>query len=423
MNWITPYRIGPEDRPHIRALHMALVAELYKRGRVPGLILFGATTLLFALFKDAVAASAGVRVLFTALVLVLFLRVFLSLQGDRLQGRNHRLFPRFTLYCSGVLAAGLLLGGLGLAAFRFLEPGLLFLLCLCYLGITAVAAVSMAGSPTCFAALSVPILGSLILGGMLNPPFGLGSLFSLTVLVGLGAFTYSAYYVHVALCRNVLLGQRLGDLALRDPLTGLRNRRYLQEFMHEESPRVLRRWLEPDSEIRNRRSISIIMVDLDLFKQVNDQFGHAAGDAVLVQVAQLLREVVRKPDLVLRWGGEEFLILALDSDRSVPPATAMRVRERFAQHAFILPGGQTHRQTCSVGFAIFPFHPQRPDGLLWEQVFRMADESLYIAKENGRNRIQGILPGEGDPDAVVAAMSLAEPGFGQAAQAGIIQIL
>jgi diguanylate cyclase (GGDEF)-like protein len=219
----------------------------------------------------------------------------------------------------------------------------------------------------------------------------------------------------------MLLTQRLGDLALRDPLTGLRNRRYLHEFMQEETPRVLRRWLAQDVAIINRRSISLILVDLDHFKLVNDEHGHAAGDAVLVQVAGLLKDIVRKPDLVLRWGGEEFLILALDSDRIAPPLIAVRVHERMARHPFVLPGGQTIRQTCSVGFAIFPFLPERPEGLGWEQVFRMADESLYSAKDSGRNRLQGFLPGVGDPDAIIAALEVPDPDFAKALEAGLIK--
>jgi len=219
-----------------------------------------------------------------------------------------------------------------------------------------------------------------------------------------------------------VLTQRLEDLALRDPLTGLRNRRYLQEFMQEETPRVLRRWLQDDGDIVNRRSISLILVDLDLFKRVNDEHGHAAGDAVLLQVSRLLKEIVRKPDLVLRWGGEEFLVLALDSDRISPPLIAVRIHEQMGRHSFTLPGGQSIRQTCSVGYAIFPFHPDRPEGLGWEQVFRLADESLYGAKEKGRNRLQGILPGPADPDAIVAALQAPDPDFPKAVAAGFIEI-
>ena len=423
MNWITPYHLSAEERPHIRALHMALVKELYSRSRIPTLMLALSLILLYPIIAPGLSGSAWLKFLFPCLVVTLGFRSVLALQGDRLMERNRRVPLRFGLLVGGVLAQGIVLGAIVLASFARLEAGHFLLLCLFLIGITAVSAVSMAGSPVCFACVAVPALGSMLVGGILHPPFGLGALFPLSVATGMVAFLYMARYVHVSLCRNVLLATRLSDLALRDPLTGLRNRRYLQEFMQEETPRVLRRWLEPDNAVRTKRSMSIIMVDLDFFKQVNDQYGHAAGDAVLVQVARLLREVVRKPDLVLRWGGEEFLVLALDSDRVAPPLIAVRIHERLAEHTFLLPGGQTHRLTCSVGFAIYPFHPLRPDGLQWEQVFRLADESLYRAKDLGRNRIQGILPGTGEPDQVITALNQPEPAFETAAAGDLIRLI
>jgi diguanylate cyclase (GGDEF)-like protein len=131
---------------------------------------------------------------------------------------------------------------------------------------------------------------------------------------------------------------------------------------------------------------------------------------------------VRKPDMVVRWGGEEFMILALDSDRVSPPLIAVRVHERMARHPFILPGGQAIQQTCSVGYAIYPFHPDRPEGLEWEQVFRMADESLYDAKGKGRNQLRGILPGDADPDRIIAALKEADPDFTKALKDKLIMM-
>ena len=423
MNWITPYRLSQEERPHIRALHMALVKDLYDRGRVPVLVLTFSLVILWALLRGGVAGSPWLKGLFPCLVVVLLLRSTLVLQGDRLLERHGRIIPRFRFFLAGVLATGVLLGALALAAFNRLEPGHFLILCLYLMAICAISTVSMAGSPLCFAAMLVPAMGGLFLGGIIHPPFGLGLLFSGSLLVCMGTFLHMSSYVHASLCRNVLLAERLGDLALRDPLTGLRNRRYLGEFMQEETVRVLRRWLEHGALVRTRRSISLIMVDLDHFKQVNDQYGHAAGDALLVQVAKVLREVVRKPDMVLRWGGEEFLILALDSDRIAPPLIAVRLHERLAQHPFILPGGETYHQTASVGFAIYPFHPLRPEGLDWIQVLRMADDGLYRAKEGGRNRIHGVLPGTANPDLVMAALNQPEPDFEAAAKADFIRLI
>lgn len=422
MNWITPHHFAAEDRPHTRALHLALVRDLFERSRIPVVLMLGSMGLFYALLRPAVPNSPALRLLFPALVAVTLGRVLLVLLGGEVQGRR-QLGTRFSQFFAGAILSGLLLGAINLAAFPHLDPGHLLLLCLALMGISSLAVVSMAGSPFCYVAVVIPGLGSLVLAGALHPPFGLGYLFATVIGMGLGAYLVMSVLVHGSLCKNVLLSERLADLALHDPLTGLRNRRYLQEFMQEESPRVLRRWLDTAVEIRSRRSISLILLDLDFFKRVNDEHGHAAGDAVLLQVSHLLREVVRKPDLVLRWGGEEFLILALDSDRTAPPLIAVRIHERMAQHTFILPGGQPLRQTCSVGYGIFPFHPERPEGLQWEQVFRLADESLYRSKDLGRNQIHGILPGEGAPEAIIAALAQAEPDFPAAAAAGLIQVL
>jgi diguanylate cyclase (GGDEF)-like protein len=423
MNWITPFHPAQEDRQYMRALQKALVQDLYLRSKAPVIILLASMGLLYAILRDLLASHKPLQVLFPCLVMVTLGRALLVVQGDGLQGRARRTVPRFTLFFAGTFGSGLFLGAVFLAAFPFLDPGRLLLLCLCLMGINSMAVVSMGASPACFASLMLPSLGSIAVAGALHPPFGLGALFSLTILAGIAGFVFVSLEVHAFICRNVLLSERLGDLALRDPLTGLRNRRYLYEFMQEETPRVLRRWLGQDVEARSRRSISLILVDLDFFKQVNDTYGHAAGDAVLLQVAQLLKEVVRKPDLVIRWGGEEFLLLALDSDRVAPPLIAVRVHERMAQQVFLLPGGQTLRMTCSVGYAIYPFHPERPEGLLWEQVFHMADTSLYRAKESGRNCLNGILPGSGDADAIVAAMAQPDPDIQAAARAELIRLL
>ena len=422
MNWITPFSLAPGDRPHTRAVHMALVRELYRRGRLPALIQLASMAFFFVILREQLLAFTWLWFLAPALAAVTLVRAGLAFGGDRLEAAMRRPNPRFALFTAAAFVFGVTLGGIVLVLMAHLDPGHFLLLTLCIVGLASLGCISMAGSPVAYGAAMLPALGSMVAVGFLRPPFGMGHLFSLAILVYIGALLATALQVHHALFSTVLLTQRLEDLALRDPLTGLRNRRYLQEFMQEETPRVLRRWLLNEGGLLTRRSISLILVDLDHFKRVNDEHGHAAGDAVLLQVSRLLKDIVRKPDLVLRWGGEEFLVLALDSDRNTPPVTALRVHEQVARHTFILPGGQSRKLTCSVGYALFPFLPERPEGLNWEQVFRMADESLYGAKDRGRDRLQGILPGSGDPDAIIDALRMPEPDFAKALEAGFIQI-
>ena len=422
MNWITPFNLAPTDRGHTRAMHLALVRDLYQRGRGSALVVLAMLALLTVGIHYLPGDFPGLRLPIAALLVAALFRAGLAFRGGRLEVSLRRPNPRFLLFTAGAGAQGLALGWVFLTATGRVGSGPFMLITLVVFWFASLGCITMAGSPCTYAAFVLPSLGGLAVAGFLHPPFGMGYLFPTVVLAFLVTLVGTELQVHRSLFNTVLLNLRLEDLALRDPLTGLRNRRYLQEFMQEETPRVLRRWAGQDGFVVNRRSISLILVDLDHFKQVNDEYGHPAGDAVLLQVAQLLREIVRKPDLVLRWGGEEFLLLALDSDRVTPPLIAVRVHEQLARHPFVLPGGQTVRLTCSIGYAIFPFHPERPEGLNWEQVFRLADQCLYDAKEGGRNALRGILPGEADADDIVTALGQPEVDFNGAVESGKIRV-
>jgi diguanylate cyclase (GGDEF)-like protein len=137
------------------------------------------------------------------------------------------------------------------------------------------------------------------------------------------------------------------------------------------------------------------MVDIDHFKLVNDQYGHTAGDQVLQQVAEILRGATRDSDTVVRWGGEEFLVVARNAARRESAILAERVRAQLAEHVFTLEDGTTLRRTCSVGFTFYPFVPTVPNLLSWEQVLDIADHCLYAAKRGGRNAWVGLLPSPG----------------------------
>jgi diguanylate cyclase (GGDEF)-like protein len=422
MSWIIPLTLAPEDRPHTRAIRMALVRNLYHHARLPLVMQLATIWIFYAIIRTEAASLGWIRLLFAGLVAVTLLRTFLAFLGNRLERLQQRPNVRFAWFLASAALSGTVLGAIAFLVMPQLTIGPFLLFIIWFVGLSAAGCITMGSSPPCFLAYMVPSLGSLVFLGFQYDPFSMGPLFPVSMMIYMGLLAAASLQVHHTMVRSVLLTQRLEDMALRDPLTGLRNRRYLYEFMQEETPRVLRRWLLKTGDVLYRRSISLILVDLDLFKRVNDAFGHSAGDAVLMQVAKLLREIVRNPDLVLRWGGEEFLILALDSDRQAPPQIAVRVHEAMASHPFLLPGGQSLQLTCSVGYSLYPFHPDRPDGLGWEQVFRLADESLYGAKDLGRNRVRGILPGDGDPDAVVAALAQPAPDFPLALKAGLIAL-
>ncbi|WP_311223253.1 MULTISPECIES: diguanylate cyclase [unclassified Acidovorax] len=164
---------------------------------------------------------------------------------------------------------------------------------------------------------------------------------------------------------------RLRDQALRDPLTGLFNRRQLDAVL--------------GSEIERCRAIgaplSVLMIDIDHFKRVNDSHGHAAGDAVLQVLAQLLQRHARPQDMVCRHGGEEFLVLLADTPLLVAQDRAEALRQAF--ESLLVPYGDVAlAATLSCGVAGFPQHTDQPLALV-----ASADHALYTAKLQGRNRV------------------------------------
>lgn len=160
-----------------------------------------------------------------------------------------------------------------------------------------------------------------------------------------------------------------------DPLTNLANRRHFQSVMTR---------LCSSGGFEG----ALLLVDLDHFKHVNDVHGHAAGDQVLVEVARRLNDAVRADDLVVRWGGEEFLILAPRAGREQAEQMAARVL-RVVGGTPIEVGTQRLRVTASIGYARFPLPPHSA-AVPWEQAVNLADMALYTAKNQGRNRAVGI---------------------------------
>jgi diguanylate cyclase (GGDEF)-like protein len=190
----------------------------------------------------------------------------------------------------------------------------------------------------------------------------------------------------------------LQEISFTDPLTGVWNRRYLEEIVTAEAGQVLRNYERArGGDIRklDHRDLVFIMVDMDFFKEVNDLHGHPAGDRLLQRVAERLTRVVRKSDVLVRWGGEEFLIMSRSADPSGTPAFCERILDIMASEAFDLGHGVHVRKTCSVGWAPFPWSRGAYEAICAEEVIELADTALYRAKAGGRNQGVGILPGDG----------------------------
>ncbi len=178
--------------------------------------------------------------------------------------------------------------------------------------------------------------------------------------------------------------RQLAHASLTDPLTGLWNRRFFSLEFPPECERAIRR------VTRNEPAADLIFVlaDIDHFKHINDQHGHSAGDAVLVELARRFRGLLRSGDVAVRWGGEEFLVVLRDAERANAQALVSRLREAVAATPFAVRDDHIH-VTCSLGWAAFPFQPEAPRRHSVDQLITFADAALYRAKHNGRNRVVG----------------------------------
>ena len=171
---------------------------------------------------------------------------------------------------------------------------------------------------------------------------------------------------------NMRLRESLREQSIRDSLTGLFNRRFVDEFLIQELARAQRK----------TRQISVIALDIDHFKRINDTFGHGAGDIVLKEVGTILRAHVRDSDVASRVGGEEFMLILAESPLQFAAQRAEDIRNAIHDMAFEYEERSLGRVTASFGAAAFPDH-----GRTVEALFRAADEALYSAKNAGRNRV------------------------------------
>jgi diguanylate cyclase (GGDEF)-like protein len=196
------------------------------------------------------------------------------------------------------------------------------------------------------------------------------------------------------LLRRVRAGNRalaqtnaqLAELSERDVLTGLANRHGFQAALPAGA----------------RIDGTLMLIDIDHFKQINDGWGHAAGDEVLIEVARRLRSAVRDDDLVVRWGGEEFLVWVRGPAAADPEAVVARTLAAIADTP-VAVGRDRIPVSASIGFATFPLEPARAV-LQWEPALELIDTAMYLAKAHGRNRAYGVRRAQADSLPALAAL-------------------
>jgi len=178
--------------------------------------------------------------------------------------------------------------------------------------------------------------------------------------------------LHQQLAEIQNLQTKLRELAHRDALTGLFNRHHLSDIMDRELARCA----------RDGQPLSLLMIDIDHFKRINDSYGHLVGDDVLRETARLLIERTRESDMLFRYGGEEFLLVLLAADALEAKGVAEELRHRFELSPLALAGSPV-MATLSIGVATFADH-----GVDFYSLVQAADQALYRAKRAGRNRVE-----------------------------------
>ncbi|MBU0633177.1 GGDEF domain-containing protein [bacterium] len=181
-----------------------------------------------------------------------------------------------------------------------------------------------------------------------------------------------------------ILTDRLRETTLRDGMTGLYNRRFLEQFIDKLAKQAL----------RDETHYSVLMLDIDYFKMVNDTYGHDVGDIVIRALSEVIKKSVRDADLAIRYGGEEFVVLLHNSTREGSIAVAQKIHDEFNKIKFDL-NGESLQKTISIGISQFPSDANS----IWKAI-KFADTALYYAKEHGRNQViefeAEMFDGEGD---------------------------
>ncbi|MEJ7652010.1 MAG: sensor domain-containing diguanylate cyclase [Chloroflexia bacterium] len=239
----------------------------------------------------------------------------------------------------------------------------------------------LTGHPDTKSALAVPVKSSDTLLAVLSVESKSVNAFGST-----DAMTLESVADHLAVAiENTRSREVLAHQAVTDMLTGLPNHRALMEHFDEEIERAR----------RFNRKLSVLFLDIDKFKAVNDTFGHLSGDHVLRELAVVARPLLRLVDTFARYGGEEFVVLLPEVGHAEALAVAERLRLGVYNHSFVMDGGEDVQVMVSVGVATYP-----EDAASRHDLLRAADRALYWAKSSGRNKVASFIQHQGEPESV-----------------------
>jgi diguanylate cyclase (GGDEF)-like protein len=226
-------------------------------------------------------------------------------------------------------------------------------------------------------------------------------LLTLSTMVVMGALLWIKQY---GLDKEIeRSNQKLREDSYTDLLTGSKNRRFLTATIEADARRVVQGYAgAADPSGKRNPDLVFYLIDCDYFKEVNDLFGHEVGDQLLVDLAHDISSAIRHSDVLIRWGGDEFLVVSRYTNREEANILAERVLQAVGNQPRTLKGGHRLRCTCSIGWSVFPWFVGEPEAVDYREVLRLADGALYEAKKAGKNQAVGMLPTREHP------LSLAE---------------
>jgi diguanylate cyclase (GGDEF)-like protein len=392
-----PHEPAPTSHlEHEDAIRTQIVRDLYDRSRLAIVTMLVLIGVIRWAIDPAYRVDPWVRVAFDVLVVINLARFALAMVSrERREARLSRR-SQYALFVAGVTLSSMTLGAIVVLAWPLLDPARIAIVAVITSGLVSGAVMSLGFAPGVYLAYMLPPVGAMFFMALTDsrPHWGAEILATAFAIYALAVVAISLDQSRTR--RNAIaLALQLSDLVVRDTLTRLHNRRFLQELMAVESARLARDAtdLQQGREPRRATATGIFIMDLDLFNQINDTHGHAAGDAVLKQTGEALGRALRESDNLVRWGGEEFVAIARVTAPGDVRIVGEKLRHAIASTEFVLPGGQVLHKTMSVGFAAMPFLSDLARRLAWEQVLSLADAALYVAKKEGRNRWIGVLPG------------------------------
>jgi len=359
-------------------------------------------TVVFHNVADTVVLYTWATITILYLCMRLFFCRYVLKKGITLDDHRRRL-KQFTVT---IFISGVLLGSTGVLFLSVDTPTYNSFIFFLMGGIFAGSAGILSIQQRIFYLFAAPvilpvIIYSCMLGGSINNAMSLmGFIFSVMMISVVRRMNESMIEAFTLSMENKVLAEKtrllneklklsnakFKTLSFKDTMTNAYNRRYIGEILNPEIDRFAFSLLQSLDSDNEKLLYGIYIIDIDHFKVVNDTWGHKSGDDMLIQFVHALQSLIRKEDILCRWGGEEFVIILKRTDPNYVQKFAQKIIDKIHSTKFKMNDSTQIHKNCSIGYAQFPFFDALPVALTLDQTIEIADQALYHAKENGRDK-------------------------------------